>query len=310
MSTTSKHRAPEHLNVAGCRIAYTEGKGRGVFASRSIPAQTVVEISPVLLLNKDEYESYGKHTVIAHYTFKWPDGRMALALGLGSLFNHSDRPNVSFNLDTVSESIRYTTSRAVPPDEELCIFYGHNLWFDPVGVNPADHAVEAELEDGWGGLSHIRDDTEGADTSPRWELVEGNPQDIISEDLLPFVRTKVTPDDPEEEEMHAVQTVEAWVVDIPEQRQIATMLKWLRTSGLGDDSASHLKRIRKKPIQQYQFPPFNSHLSFTRTTHSSRRYKFTSSLSRNGAEVTCSHSYFAETQVYPLANDLRPQKEK
>lgn len=25
----------------------------------------------------------GKHTILDHYTFKWTDGRMALALGLG-----------------------------------------------------------------------------------------------------------------------------------------------------------------------------------------------------------------------------------
>ncbi|KII86899.1 hypothetical protein PLICRDRAFT_66319, partial [Plicaturopsis crispa FD-325 SS-3] len=112
-------------------IRYSEGKGRGVYASREIPAETVVEISPVLLFTREEYEEHGKYTMLDHYTFKWRDGRSALALGLGSLFNHSENPNVSFVLDPSSESIRYTTFRTVREGEELCIFYGHRLWFRP-----------------------------------------------------------------------------------------------------------------------------------------------------------------------------------
>ena len=50
-----------------------------------MPAYTLLEISPALLFSTDEYESHGRHTVLDHYTFKWRDGRMALALGLGAL---------------------------------------------------------------------------------------------------------------------------------------------------------------------------------------------------------------------------------
>ncbi|CAL1712777.1 unnamed protein product [Somion occarium] len=169
---------------------------------------------------------------------------MALALGLGSLFNHSDSPNVSFSIDADTDSIRYTTSRAVLPDEELCIFYGDNLWFDPVDMKSIQYAIEKGPEHGWGSLSHLRDDVRNP-TFETWQLVEGDPDEIIPEDKLPFVRIKTTPDDPEEEELFTIQTVEAWVVDVPDQRQIATMLRWLRTSGLEDSSVSHLKRIRK-----------------------------------------------------------------
>ena len=56
----------------------------GALASRTIPARTIVEISPVLLFSSEEYEAHGKHTVLDHYTFKQRDGRMALALGLGA----------------------------------------------------------------------------------------------------------------------------------------------------------------------------------------------------------------------------------
>lgn len=33
---------------------------------------------------RTELLTLGKYTVLDHYTFNWPDGRMALALGLGA----------------------------------------------------------------------------------------------------------------------------------------------------------------------------------------------------------------------------------
>ena len=46
----------------------------------------MIEISPVLLFSKQEYDDHGKHTLLDHYTFNWRDGRMALALGLGTSY--------------------------------------------------------------------------------------------------------------------------------------------------------------------------------------------------------------------------------
>ena len=49
-----------------------------------MPAYTLLEISPALLFSAEEYEAHGRYTALDHYTFKWRDGRMALALGLGT----------------------------------------------------------------------------------------------------------------------------------------------------------------------------------------------------------------------------------
>ncbi|PCH39935.1 hypothetical protein WOLCODRAFT_136570 [Wolfiporia cocos MD-104 SS10] len=235
-------QAPEHLNSTGCRIAISKGKGRGVFASRVIEAHTVIEISPVLLFSSQEYEEHGRHTVLDHYTFKWRDGRMALALGLGSLFNHSQTPNVSYTLDVGTESIRYTATRRIDKDEELCIFYGHNLWFDPIDAAPS--TASEEPDDGWGGLSILGNETNILEEQMR-SFKGGNPDDVISEDDLPFTRIRLTSDD-EEDEIHAVRTEHAWVVDIPDARQTTVMLRWLKQSGLETPSMAHLKRIRRQ----------------------------------------------------------------
>lgn len=240
--------APQHLNSAGCIIKCVEGKGRGVFgvyflqilphllaacsttdflvleaASHAIPAWTTIEISPVLLLSSEEYELHGRHTVLDHYTFKWRDGRMALALGLGasqhslcqencsltleagSLFNHSQSPNISFTLDPTTDSIKYTTSRQIESDEELCIFYGHTLWFDTVDAGPSSMPTP-EPDDGWGGLGSLGTDIDGPHFDEDELLVDENPEEPITEEELPFIRVRITPDDDEEENPESIRT--------------------------------------------------------------------------------------------------------
>ena len=55
-------------------------------ASRAIPASTLLEDSPALLFSSvEEYEAQGRDTVLDRHLFRWQDGRMALALGLGAL---------------------------------------------------------------------------------------------------------------------------------------------------------------------------------------------------------------------------------
>lgn len=118
----------------------------------------------------------------------------------GTLFNHSDNPNTSYSIDTSADSIRYTTVRHVDPGEELCIFYGHHLWFTPAGSSSVPTVIqEDDVDDGWGGLSSVEDGL----VFPPNPFSEGDPDQIIPEDDLPFIRVKPLP---QEEEMETIQT--------------------------------------------------------------------------------------------------------
>ncbi|KAG6336756.1 hypothetical protein ID866_2325 [Astraeus odoratus] len=280
VTTTEQHRLPEEtdqtLNCQRCYVKQVGGKGRGVFgttriflSSRVIPPRTVIETSPVLLFTREEYDSHGRHTLLDHYTFNWRDGRMALALGLGasrlpfrnllnesdslqvdqgSLFNHSELPNVSYSIDTARDCIVYTSSRTIYPDEELCIFYGHKLWFDPVDMpnksGPSHITTEPNgVPDEWGGLETIQESHLDLPL-PTTSIQEGM-DDIMGENELPFSWKKLSLDK-EEEVTGDVELVQAWVVDIPVEKDISPMLKWLKHSGLDTDNLSHLKRIRRQ----------------------------------------------------------------
>lgn len=104
-------------------------KGRGVFTRERLDRNTLVEISPILLFNQEEYALHGKYTVLDQYTYCWQGG-FALALGLGSMFNHDSSPNVGFIRDIPNKLIRYVTLRDIEKEEELCISYGNHLWFE------------------------------------------------------------------------------------------------------------------------------------------------------------------------------------
>ncbi|KAJ8481148.1 hypothetical protein ONZ51_g6201 [Trametes cubensis] len=149
--------------------------------------------------------------------------------------------------------MRYTTTRRILPDEELCIFYGHKLWFNPVDAADciSSDSIE-EREDGWGGLANLSEgcvDEEGATSLLEdWffdRFKDGSPQDNVPDEELPFTRLKLTPEDIEEEDMDSIRKEEAWAVDLPDPKYTATMLKWLKQSGFDTPTMAHLKRVRK-----------------------------------------------------------------
>src|SRR5258706_5531194 len=60
-------------------------------ATRRIEEGTLIEIAPVLLFEKREYEEHGRFTLLDHYTFTWSGGRMALPLGHGRLTSGANK---------------------------------------------------------------------------------------------------------------------------------------------------------------------------------------------------------------------------
>ncbi|KAF8158313.1 cytidine deaminase-like protein [Crassisporium funariophilum] len=99
-----------------------------------------------------------------------------------------------------------------------------------------------EADDSWGGLTPANEIGVQPIINP---YLEGDQEEVILEEHLPFTRFKLPP---EEEEAGSIRTVQAWVVDIPDQRHITTLLKWLKQTGLDGPELGHLKRIRKQEV--------------------------------------------------------------
>ncbi|UZJ57236.1 hypothetical protein CBS101457_006556 [Exobasidium rhododendri] len=134
-------------------VRQTASAGRGVFASVPLTAGTLLDVSHILLFPAKEYHDHGRHTQLDEYTYVWSKGiegnTMALALGIGSLFNHSyTTPNVSYTLDRATGTIRYTLMRDVMPEEELCISYGTGrMWWEEEAQSKEDESLLSEGDD-------------------------------------------------------------------------------------------------------------------------------------------------------------------
>jgi SET domain-containing protein len=140
-------------------------KGRGIVTRRPIPSRTIIDISPILLFPTEEYNQHGQFTQLDHYTYRWQGG-MALALGLGSMFNHSNKPNVGFQRDFPNKVIRYSTLREIEEGEELCISYGPNLWFpDMEDEEESVREDKRDTDSGYNGSSGNQQEGSGSPMS-------------------------------------------------------------------------------------------------------------------------------------------------
>lgn len=101
--------------------------GRGVFATRLIAVDEVVHVAPVLVFSDEEYEHLAE-TLLVDYVFEWHEGGVALALGVGGLFNHDPKANLRYELcddaDPARPAHSYVAERKIAAGEELTINYG------------------------------------------------------------------------------------------------------------------------------------------------------------------------------------------
>jgi uncharacterized protein len=113
--------------------------GRGLFATRVIKTGELIEVSPALISCKDEWQ-YLKKTILFNYCFTWGENyeHTAIALGYGSLFNHSYTPNANFIYNIDNLSIDFYAISDINDGQEITINYNEDpedkspLWFDVI----------------------------------------------------------------------------------------------------------------------------------------------------------------------------------
>lgn len=93
-------------------------------AARRFAKDEVIERNPVIVIPAQDWPHISE-TIVAKYCFVWRDAKeeSAVALGLGSLFNHSYRPNVTAHTDVPGRAIEFLAARDIDEGEELTINY-------------------------------------------------------------------------------------------------------------------------------------------------------------------------------------------
>src|SRR4051794_29562182 len=103
-------------------IRNARGKGRGVFARRAIKKGEEIERVPVLVMPAKDVKHGPDYTTLGTYCFVWQRGKVAVALGYGSLYNHSYRPNARYD-DVGRQTKVFSALRDIEPGEEVTVNY-------------------------------------------------------------------------------------------------------------------------------------------------------------------------------------------
>lgn len=125
------------LRYPSLYINHTPQMGRGVFTDADIPADTIIEIAPVIVMSASERLLLDQ-TLLHDYIFEWGDdsNQCAMALGWVPLFNHASPSNCEYFMDFESDIIFIKTIREITAGEQLYVNYrgdfddDKQVWFE------------------------------------------------------------------------------------------------------------------------------------------------------------------------------------
>jgi len=124
--------------MADLIVKQSASRGRGVFAARSFRAGEVIEVCPVIALSSDDAAKLDE-TPLYDYYFGWgaENKGAAIALGFGSLYNHSYAPNAVYRKSEADGTISIIAVKSIAPDDEITIKYNYGdtencspIWFE------------------------------------------------------------------------------------------------------------------------------------------------------------------------------------
>ena len=92
---------------------------RGVFASENIKKGETVEICPVIVVPKKHEKMIDKTHLLNYYYLWGPQNQPAIALGYGSLYNHSFSPNIEYEEKVKKKVLVFKALRNIKKGEEL-----------------------------------------------------------------------------------------------------------------------------------------------------------------------------------------------
>ena len=118
--------AKESLGKNWSKIGIGKSKieGNGVFAIKNIKRDELIEEAPYIVVSKEllQYQN------ISDYLFMINDEFCAVVFGYGSIYNHSNSPNVRCAIDYSGNKVKYYAKNSIKAGEELTITYGDD-WF-------------------------------------------------------------------------------------------------------------------------------------------------------------------------------------
>ncbi|HUN42590.1 MAG TPA: SET domain-containing protein [Acetobacteraceae bacterium] len=115
---------PRTICAPAVSVGPSPGRGRGVFATRQFAPGEMIEMCLVVALSEADARKLDA-TGLYDYYFGWAeDGRQAaIALGYGSIYNHSSTPNAQHHKNFAANTMSVIALRPIAAGEEIFIRY-------------------------------------------------------------------------------------------------------------------------------------------------------------------------------------------
>ena len=109
--------------------------GRGVFTRENLKKGEIIETCPVIKISQNDSANSGKSILITYFYYSGKNKNTPLlALGYGSLYNHSSTPNAKYKIDTKGKTIEFSATKEIKKDDEITVDYKGSstnpLWFE------------------------------------------------------------------------------------------------------------------------------------------------------------------------------------
>ena len=124
------------MDFSGSLYVASASFGRGVFSKVAIPEGSKIESAHIIVIpavDRDILDTIALHDYYFEWGEDYSDG--AIALGYGSLYNHSYSPNAQYYRNLTNSTIDFFAVRHIDADEEITVNYNGAsedsgpLWF-------------------------------------------------------------------------------------------------------------------------------------------------------------------------------------
>lgn len=100
--------------------------GRSVFSRKNFKTGSIVEVAPAIFVKS---KSIRESSIVKDYLFASSNPNLdALTFGYGSMYNHSENPNIEWSVSLKKKNVTYKAIRPIKKGDELFVSYGDDYW--------------------------------------------------------------------------------------------------------------------------------------------------------------------------------------
>ncbi len=111
--------------------------GRGVYAKRNIKKDEIIESCPIIEIPEHDMPNLRENILITYFFYYGKKKeKSAIALGFGSIYDHSYKPNAKYDIKDTDGLINFIALKNIKKDDEITVNYNpgnsnkNPLWFE------------------------------------------------------------------------------------------------------------------------------------------------------------------------------------